>query len=113
MITAGVVAGLTSYTFYAVRRGADFGYLGPVLWACLMGMLFFALTAFFVPMGPVVHSVYAGIGAVVFSGYIVCDTDLIVRRLPIDEYIWGAMSLYIDIVNLFLFILDLLNGGRR
>lgn len=40
--------------------------------------------------------VYAGIGILLFSGYIVYDTYMINTRLSPDEYIMGAISLYLE-----------------
>ena len=45
-------------------------------------------------------------GALLFSAFIVHDTQLIVggkkRQFDTNDYVLGAMSLYMDIVNLFL-----------
>jgi FtsH-binding integral membrane protein len=54
---------------------------------------------------------YSLFGAFVFALYILFDTSLIMQRLSYDEYVLGAISLYLDILNLFIFLLDLL--GRR
>ena len=44
------------------------------------------------------------IGAcLLFSGYIVYDTYTINKRLSPDEYIMGAISLYLELVFLFPF----------
>lgn len=42
-LTGVVVATLTLYTFWAVKRGNDFSFLGPFLFASLMVMLLFAI----------------------------------------------------------------------
>ena len=51
-------------------------------------------------------------GVILFGIYLVIDTALILQGgkygLTIDDYILGALILYIDIINLFLFILRLL-----
>ena len=47
------------------------------------------------------------------AGYIVYDTHNLVQRYELDQYIWAAVHLYLDIINLFLKMLQLLNGGRR
>lgn len=39
LLTFLVVASLTAYTFYAVRQGADFSFLGPILWVSLLVLL--------------------------------------------------------------------------
>ena len=33
--------------------------------------------------------------------------------LSYDEYVLGAVNLYLDFINMFLFILNLLSGGRE
>ena len=52
------------------------------------------------------------IGAVVlFSGFVLYDTSQILHHYRTDEYVAGALSLYIDFILLFQYILMLL--GRR
>ncbi|VAH85038.1 unnamed protein product [Triticum turgidum subsp. durum] len=41
MLTIVVVLSLTAYTFWAARRGKDFSFLGPFLFASLMILLVF------------------------------------------------------------------------
>ena len=36
ILTAGVVASLTGYTFWASKKGKDFSYLGPILFTSLI-----------------------------------------------------------------------------
>lgn len=43
----------------------------------------------------------------------VYDTYTITKRLSPDEYIMGAISLYLDFINLFLSILRVLNNVNR
>ena len=68
--------------------------------------------------GPVLQKVYAGCGAVLFSFYIIFDTQMIVKgnhnrySYDIDDYVFAALSIYLDIVNLFFFLLQIL-GNRR
>lgn len=42
-LTSGVVVGLTLYTFWAVKRGHDFNFLGPFLFASLLVLFMFSL----------------------------------------------------------------------
>jgi FtsH-binding integral membrane protein len=48
--------------------------------------------------------------------YIIYDTQLIIgkkaNKFSIDDYVFAAMCIYIDIVRLFLYILRIM-GGRR
>jgi len=73
------------------------------LWVLIIGGLVATLTA-----APAMHFALAVGGAVVFSLYIVYDVHLIAKRLSPDEYVPAAISLYLDIVNLFLHILRIL-----
>ena len=86
ILTAAVVVGLTSYTFYATQRGADFGYLGPVLWASFVGLFAWTLISMYFPLGGPVEMVISLLAAGIFSAYIVYDTNMLLKRYPIDEY---------------------------
>ena len=50
----------------------------------------------FFPFSETFDIVYAIIGCLLFSGYIVYDTYMINKRLSPDEYIMGAISLYLE-----------------
>jgi len=43
LLTGVVTGSLTLYTFWAVKRGSDFSFLGPFLFASLMVMLLFSI----------------------------------------------------------------------
>ena len=43
------------------------------------------------------------------AGYIVYDTHLLIQRYDLDQYIWAAVNLYLDIINLFLRLLQLMS----
>ena len=44
--------------------------------------------------------------------YIVYDTKVIMEQLDPDEYIIGAIMLYVDLIQLFIFLLAMCGGGR-
>ena len=58
-------------------------------------------------------SVYALLGSVLFSVFIIYDTYMIAERLDPEDYIVAAIELYLDIINLFLYILRLLSEMDR
>jgi len=110
-ITASVTVGLTLYT---LRSKTDFSFLGAglgaSLWALILGGFVASLTGL-----PAMHLALAVGGAAIFSLYIVYDVHEISKRLSPDDYISAAISLYLDIVNLFLHILRILaeiSGSR-
>ena len=57
--------------------------------------------------------IYAFLGAILFSAYIVYDTFELIKRYSVDEYVWASVGLYLDILNLFLRILEILGLARN
>lgn len=55
--------------------------------------------------------IYGGLAAIIFCGYIVYDTDNLIKRHSYDEYIWASVSLYLDIINLFMALLTLFRAA--
>ncbi|CAM0876850.1 unnamed protein product [Alopecurus aequalis] len=111
ILTAVVVISLTAYTFWAAKRGQDFEFLGPFLFAALMVLVVFSFIQFFFPLGKLGTMIYGCIGALIFAGYIIYDTDNVIKRYSYDEYIWAAVSLYLDIINLFLYLMQILRAA--
>ncbi|XP_028759885.1 BI1-like protein [Neltuma alba] len=113
ILTSAVVFSLTGYTFWASKRGKDFSYLGPILFSCLFTLFLTGMMQMFFPLGPTANAIYGGIGAMIFSGYIVYDTDNLIKRFTYDEYIGASVTLYLDILNLFLTIMRMLREGNN
>ncbi|KAG6774509.1 hypothetical protein POTOM_021862 [Populus tomentosa] len=105
IITFTAMVILTLYTFWAARRGHDFSFLGPFLSASLIALLLFALIQIFFPLGRISVMIFGCLASILFCGFIIYDTDSLIKRYAYDEYIWAAVSLYLDIINLFLSIL--------
>lgn len=113
ILTSAVVASLTGYTFWASKKGKDFSYLGPILFTSLFTLVLAGFIQMFFPLGSTSVAIYGGISAVIFSGYIVYDTDNLIKRFTYDEYIWASVTLYLDILNLFLAILRILRQANN
>jgi len=119
-----LAAGITCLIFLAMTLFAcctkrDFTGCGPYLFGALMCLLFFGLLtivlSFFVDVKYAVMALDC-LGAVIFTFYIVYDTQLILGgnhqvAFSIDDYCFAALNLYLDIINLFLYILALF--GKR
>lgn len=67
----------------------------------------------FLPLGKISVMVYGCIAALVFCGYIIYDTDNLIKRYSYDEYIWASVALYLDIINLFLSLLTIFRAADR
>jgi len=111
-------------TAFACLTGSDFTGMGPYLYAALSAMICFSFVMFIfswitgTPVSHDIRTVYALFGVVLFSLYIVYDTQLIIGgehkkyEYGVDDYVFAALSIYLDIINLFLFLLELM-GDRR
>lgn len=112
ILTTVVVFSLTLYTFWAAKRGHDFSFLGPFLFAALLVLLVFAFIQILFPLGKLSHMIYGCLAAIIFSGYIAYDTDNLIKRYSYDEYIWASVSLYLDVINLFLSLLTVFRAAN-
>jgi FtsH-binding integral membrane protein len=54
----------------------------------------------------------ASVGVLIFSGLLIFDTWRLKNQFGPDDYVQAAVAIYLDLLNMFLFILRLL-GGRR
>ncbi|XP_051125964.1 BI1-like protein [Andrographis paniculata] len=108
ILTSAVVSALTGYTFWASKKGKDFSFLGPILFTSLFVLVLTGFIQAFFPLGSTTSAIYSSIGAIIFSGYIVYDTENLIKRYTYDDYIWASVNLYLDVLNLFLTILRML-----
>uniref|UniRef100_A0A6P7GGG1 Protein lifeguard 1-like n=1 Tax=Diabrotica virgifera virgifera TaxID=50390 RepID=A0A6P7GGG1_DIAVI len=111
-ITAGVCLGLTLFAF---QTKWDFTMMGGILYVSLLIFVLSLFIAIFL-RGRTLHLVLAALGTLLFSVYLVYDTQLMMGgkhkySLSPEEYVFAAINLYLDVSNLFMFILSL--GGRR
>jgi len=107
LVTLGVFIGLTLFT---LQSKYDFSGMGPFLCASLFALIATGLVGLLFPFSKTLDLLYAIGGCLIFSGFVVYDTYLITNRLSPDDYIFGAISLYLDFLNLFLNILRVLNN---
>lgn len=109
ILTGAAFTGLTGYVFITKK---DFSFLGGMLstglWVVLGAMLlgFFFHSATF-------QLAIASVGVLLFAGYILYDTSRILRDRDERDPVSSALRLFLDVVNLFQFLLQILASGRR
>lgn len=110
--TAGIVVGLT---IYAMTTKTDFTFCGGMMF--VVGAAFVMFGLFSVFLGPTARMIYCLFGVILFGIYLIIDTQMIVgnKRYHMDkeDYILGAIMLYLDIINIFLYILQLLSSNNN
>ena len=90
----------------------------------LMGLAFIVCLAM-IPVGilcifmslPALKAIYCMLGLIFYSIFLLIDTKMIMGGksfgnydIQVDDYIMGALMLYMDIIMIFLYLLSLLGG---
>eukprot|EP00405_Crypthecodinium_cohnii_P036158 CAMPEP_0206544088 /NCGR_PEP_ID=MMETSP0325_2-20121206/11305_1 /ASSEMBLY_ACC=CAM_ASM_000347 /TAXON_ID=2866 /ORGANISM="Crypthecodinium cohnii, Strain Seligo" /LENGTH=259 /DNA_ID=CAMNT_0054042761 /DNA_START=129 /DNA_END=905 /DNA_ORIENTATION=+ len=115
-MTALVFVGLM---VYAWNSSIDFTGYGPYLFATLLTCSMFGLTlSIFPAFGVNVDigiALYDCLGILVFSFAVIFDTQLMLGEwgghklsFSVDDYVFAALNMYLDIINIFLHLLSLL-----
>jgi len=108
-LTCGIVFCLL---IFAVQTKYDFTGWGPYMWCFSIFLLIFSIVCIFVK-SEMMFMLKAIAGTLLFSMYIVYDMQLIAGgrhrkyELDVDEYVFGALMLYLDIIELFISLLEL------
>lgn len=97
--------------FIGYTTKKDLSGMRGFLLMALLGMIIVAIIGFFIPWGSTGEMIYSGIGVILFGAFTAYDFQNI-KRYPEDRYIEAALALYLDIFNLFLFILRFLMSLR-
>lgn len=116
-ITAGMFAGLSAYGYVTKR---DLSPMGSFMISALWGLILASVVNLFFHNG-IVDWITAVAGVIIFSGLTAYDTQKIKALNVIGnegtaedtkEAVYGALTLYLDFINLFLSLLRLF-GKRR
>ena len=108
--TFGTFSALTAYVFWS---RTDFSYLKGFLWAGLWGLLIVGFFGWFFHMSESMSLLYCYAGVLIFIGYVLYDTSNLIRNVPTDEYVHATLQLFLDIINLFWFILRIFMSRSR
>lgn len=93
-------------TMFAMNTKKDFTMMGKMLFIALIVMIVGGVVNIFLG-SPVLQLLLAGAGALLFSFFILHDTQNIIRG-AYDSPVSAAASLYLDFLNLFVSLLQIL-----
>jgi FtsH-binding integral membrane protein len=105
--TTAVFVGACGAYGYATRRDLS-SWARTLFWA-LIGLLAFALIALFVAI-PHANVIWAVAGLVIFGGFTIFDFNRL-RRARMASSVQIAASIFLDVFNVFLFMITLFGGG--
>lgn len=106
--TAAMFVGLSAY---ALTTRRDFSNIGGFLITGLVLAIVVSLLNMFLLHLPALQLAIAGVLVLVFSGLILFDTQRMIRG-GIQEPVLLVVGLYLDIINLFMALLEIFGGSR-
>ena len=77
----------------------------------LLGLIIYGFVTLFVSM-PAANVIYAVLGLVIFGGYTILDFNRL-RQAGSDDVVWIASGIFLDVLNIFTFFLQLFDRGRN
>tara|TARA_Y100001968_G_scaffold211505_1_gene194660 strand:- start:314 stop:1165 length:852 start_codon:yes stop_codon:yes gene_type:complete len=114
------VLGTTTAVFLAAGinyvSDVDFGFLGGILFIALSALVVMGVLNLFIYRSNALRLLSAYCGVIIFSLYLLYDFNILEERIAAGDESWGtavriAVRLYLDIINLFLDLLQILAEG--
>ena len=115
-ITAGTFGAMALYGYFTK---SDLSKMGKIAFMALIGLIIASLVNLFM-RSPMLDLIVSYAGVLVFVGRTAWDTQKIKQMLAMQEYadegaqkiaLMGALSLYLDFINLFIYLLRIF-GSR-
>uniref|UniRef100_A0A8C6KTI6 Transmembrane BAX inhibitor motif containing 1 n=1 Tax=Nothobranchius furzeri TaxID=105023 RepID=A0A8C6KTI6_NOTFU len=116
-ITAVVCIAVTVFCF---QTKVDFTKCQGLF--CVLGIVVFVtgiITAIVLSFKYILwlHMLYAAIGAIAFTLFLAYHTQLLIgnrkHSISEEEYVFAALSIYVDIVQIFLFLLQIIGAATK
>ena len=107
VLTVLIFGGLT---MYVITSKKDFSFLSGFLFTGLIVVIAGSLLNAFFFHSPAGEFIISAGGVILFSGFILYDTSNILRHYDVEDYTSATLALYLDLLNLFLFLLRLLSN---
>ncbi|NXV96454.1 LFG1 protein, partial [Calonectris borealis] len=101
---------------FSLQTKYDFTSCRGVLIICLVVLIIFSILCIFI-RNRIMDIIYASLGALLFTCFLAVDTQMILGNkqlaLSPEEYIFAALNLYTDIINIFLYILAIIGRAKE
>lgn len=110
-ITVFVCVGIS---LFSMQTKYDFTNCFGILFVISLALMGFGIVCI-ITRSAALSNIYAGLGAVLFSIFLAVDTQLIIggkrHEISAEDHVFAAIMLYLDVVYIFIYILQLL--GQR
>ncbi|EAW52306.1 glutamate receptor, ionotropic, N-methyl D-asparate-associated protein 1 (glutamate binding), isoform CRA_c [Homo sapiens] len=101
---------------FSMQTRYDFTSCMGVLLVSMVVLFIFAILCIFI-RNRILEIVYASLGALLFTCFLAVDTQLLLGNkqlsLSPEEYVFAALNLYTDIINIFLYILTIIGRAKE
>ncbi|MBO7605938.1 MAG: Bax inhibitor-1 family protein [Elusimicrobiaceae bacterium] len=100
----------------AMYSGLDFEWMGKFLFIALIILVIYSLISIFVRIRG--RKIMAGLGVLIFTGYLLFDFNRLAKLKAVaDANNWDtalnfAISIYLDIINLFINLINLMTSNN-
>jgi len=121
VMVAGAATALTTIalTIYALRTTTSIEVFAAMSFVVYLAMFPLIIIGLVVGLGAL-YTLYCALGVLLYALFLIIDTIMICKGdsmsgygCDMDDYVIGAMMLYMDIIMLFLYILRLLGSSNR
>lgn len=117
IMAIGITAAVCfTVVLFSLQTKYDFTSCMGVLLVSLIVLLIFSILCIFI-RNKILQIVYASLGALLFTCFLAVDTQMILGNkqlsLSPEEYVFAALNLYTDIINIFLYILAIIGKAKQ
>jgi FtsH-binding integral membrane protein len=89
----------------------DLSFLGGILFVLLSGLIIIEIIEIFYPMSDNMYRFKLYFGLILFSFYVLYDTNMITKKEKYTDFVGASIGLYIDFLNIFVRFISLFNNN--
>lgn len=112
--TSLITGGVSIYAYICAKRGICFGEWEPYLFMLVIALLIFGVFQLFI-ISKLLNTIIGLLGTIVFSGYLIYDVNQLYLNQDkySDDPVICAINIYLDIINIFIYIIECLECNNE
>lgn len=111
LLTAATFAAMFAVGIFLAGFGYDLFWLGMILFFLLIVLIIVGITFLFITPDKKALRLRAAAVVILFSVFVLYDTNQIIMRDYYGDYVTAGLDYYLDFLNLFVGLLELLSNG--
>ena len=101
---------VNGYSYWCVKNNKDLSFMEPFLGAGMCMLILIIIMNFFI-QSTLIQSLITIFGVMIFTGFLLFDLNrLYDKGKEIGDPMLAAVNIYLDIINLFIYLLELYNS---